>query len=84
MTRKTWAYTSHILEIRRGFLTLMKNLLFYFSDFPDGCRYFIGPNPIECYVTLFLKVGCLNKGYAVPTNSSIFQGNSIYDRVTLM
>ena len=42
--------------------------VFNFIEFPEGCETFNGPNPLECYDSLWLEVGCLKDGFAYPHN----------------
>ena len=49
--------------------------------FPLGCNSYVGPNPVECYRTIWIETGCVREGYASPDNMS--RQNAFLDKSNL-
>ena len=45
--------------------------LFVGTDYPTGCTSFWGPHSLECYRTLWSKIGCVAESTANPVVNPI-------------
>ena len=54
----------------------------YAVAFPEECVYYLGPQPVLCYATIWKRVGCLEEGLFYPQVAPRAQ-ISIWDSLTL-
>ena len=49
-----------------------------FVDFPFGCQNFKGPHPLQCYRSIWKKIGCIEEGLQFPYLLDILMGKEYY------